>query len=163
MTDNEEVLLEQLFGSRNINKSQRDFYINLILHSKELQDSEFGCDESSPREYDLVFLSLVGEGKKVSFNGAISNGVENKWITGHVISTKRKHLLKTSVDRLSEMVPDSEKSYDYFEIFEFDKDDIKRTTTYSDGRVSTSKITMKTFNEMEEYYRGKINPDRLMI
>lgn len=156
MTDNEEVLLQQFFSSRGIDKSKRDFYINLILSSKELQDSEFGCSGESIRQYDIVMLSLVREGKRVSLNGAISNGVENKWIQGSISGTERKQLLSASIDRLSDMVPDSEKIYEYFETFEFGEEGVTRTTVYGDGREFKSKIDMKTQEELEEYYRGKI-------
>ena len=59
MTHYEEIILEQYFRSQNLDKEGRDFYLNLFLNSKELTDSIFNFTNSSPSQYDLVFLSLI--------------------------------------------------------------------------------------------------------
>ena len=61
MTNEEEVILEQYFRSQNLDKQNRDFYLNLILNSKELTESEFNYTSTSPSKYDLVFISLNNE------------------------------------------------------------------------------------------------------
>ena len=73
MTREEEILVEQLFRSYNMDSEMRNFYLNLLLHSKELTDSDYNLKVTSPSRYDLVFMSLYNEGCMVKFDGAISN------------------------------------------------------------------------------------------
>jgi hypothetical protein len=156
MTNSEEILIEQYFPYMNMEKEQRDFYINLLLNSKEVTDSEFNLNSYSSPQYDLVFISLKNDGKLIRFDGAISNGEENKLIEGAIIRRGNKYFVFSNLFRLFELVHDDKKEYDVIDEFRFKDGGVLRKTTYSDKRYFESTVTLKSSDELEEYYRKKI-------
>ena len=83
MTNEDRVLYELRFSYQGLSDEEGDFYIDLIRHIKEVTDSEVNIDGSKSTTYDLVTMSLRRlENGEVSFNGAIANEYENKWIEG---------------------------------------------------------------------------------
>ena len=160
MSDEEEVLLEQYYINKGLNKNERDFYINLLLNSKELTESEFNYSSQSSSKYDLVFITLENKGHYVTFYGAISNGEENKIIDGSIIKRGNKFLVINNIYRLFELLSDDEKEYNVVDIFRFKNGQLKRNTKYADERVFDADIELKTQEEMIDYYRSKINPDK---
>ena len=160
MTNEEEVILEQYFRSQNLDKQNRDFYLNLILNSKELTESEFNYTSTSPSKYDLVFISLNNEGSIVRFDGAVSNGEENKLFYGAILRKGNKYVICADFYRLFDLIFGDDKEYRIVEEFKFKEDSVLRRTTYGDKRYFESDITLKTPEEMEEYYKGKIGVAR---
>ena len=157
MTHYEEIILEQYFRSQNLDKEGRDFYLNLFLNSKELTDSIFNFTKSSPSQYDLVFLSLNNEGSIVKFDGSVTNGEENKLIYGFITRRGNKYIIHADFYRLHELIFGHDKEYSMVESFTFGDDDkVTRRTTYGDKRHFKSEIQLKTDEDMEEYYKGKV-------
>ena len=156
MTNEEEIILEQYFPSINLDKEGRDFYLNLILNSKELTDSKYNFKETSTSSYEIVFMHLKNEGSIVRFDGAITNGEESKLINGAIIEKGNKHYVFSNVYRLFELVTGNDKEYKVTDEFKEKDGRITRRTIYESGEYFEADITLKTPEEMEEYYKGKI-------
>ncbi len=156
MTHEEEVLLEQYYQYINMDKTSRNFYINLILNSKELTNSEFNLRSDSPSSYDLVILRLNNEGCIVTFECAISNGEENKFINGIISRKRNNYSIYMFVHRLNDLVSTSLKDYHVTDKFVFNNNTVLRKSSYSNQKYFETNIVLKTDEEMESYYRSKI-------
>ena len=157
MPNDEEMLLESRFPSFDLEPEERNFYLNLLAITKEVESSTRVVDPSKPlASFDPllgdhsmfideddswpIFSSIFSEkGKKqpkseektvptpfeivtmvlrknadgtISFNGAIGNNIESKWIDGLIEKiSNRKYSISTNVYRLYEHLRDSEKMY----------------------------------------------------
>ena len=158
MTENEEIQLEQLFSYKNMNKNERDFYINLILNSKELTESEYNYNKNSSPIYDLVFLALENKGNYAVFYGAVSNGEENKVIEGSIVKKGKRFFVINNFYRLFELINEEEdvKEYNVVDEFAFNSKRLKRKTMYGDKKLYETDISLKTKEELEDYYKSKI-------
>jgi serine/threonine-protein kinase RIO1 len=160
MSKEEEVLIEQLFPCSNMNKEDRNFYLNLIINSKELTDSIYNYTSASPTKYDLVFLTLQNEGSIVRFNGAISNGEENKMYYGVILNKDDKYYIHSNFYRLFDLVFGSEKEYSSTDQFTFKKNKVERRTIYKNNKSFKAYVNLKSDEEMENYLRSKIGNTR---
>lgn len=156
MTSDEEVLVEQYFKCKNMDETSRNFFINLILNSKELTDSEFNISVNSNSSYDLVYLTLKNERDYISFSGAISNKEENKVISGAILIEGNNYCIYTDVHRFVETLSDRDKDYHVTDEFIFDGSSVLRKSTYNNQKYYETNITLKTDEEMESYYKNKI-------
>lgn len=160
MTSEEEVLIEQYFPFFNMDEKNRTFYLNLLLNSKDLTDSEYNFKKSSPSNYDLVFMSFKNEGSVVKFDGAISNGEENKLMYGAIIKKGEKFYVFSNVYRLFELIFGDDKEYVVVDEFTFKDDKVFRRSAYNGKKGIKKEIKLKTPEEMTEYYQRKIGKTR---
>lgn len=156
MTSEEEVLLEQYYSYKNMDIKTRDFCINLILNSKELTDSEYNYSLSSSSKYDLVFITLSNENGLIKFDGAISNGIENKIIYGSIAKKRNKYYVDNNVYRMFELVIPGDRDYRVTDEFKIKDGVVVRKSLYDDGRYFETNIELNSDEEMELFYRNKI-------
>jgi len=156
MTNEDKILVEQYFPAQNLDENDRNFYLNLLLHSKELTSSDYNFRDSSPSNYDFVFMSLNDEGSIVRFDGAITNGEENKLMYGAILRRGEKYYIFSDVYRLFELVFGDDKEYRVTDEFSFKDGSVTRKSSYGTASSTVSKVTLKTDEEMEEYLQGKI-------
>ncbi len=155
MTSEEEVLLEQFFSYRNMDKTSRNFYINLILNLKELTDSEFN-QKNSPSTYDLVYLNLNNEGRTIRFEGASSNGIENRSINGYILKEKNGYIIYSDIYRFIDSESDEDKMFHVTDEFIFKDNEVLRKSSYKNGKEFASHIKLRSDEEMESYFKSKI-------
>ena len=157
MTYDQEILLEQYFPYTNMDEQDRTFYLNLLLSSQELSSSDYNLSETSPSRYDIVCMTLNNEGVMVRFNGAISNGEENKLIDGIIFKRRSGYCIFSNVYRLSEKVFEN-KEYRTIDEFSFKDEIVKRKSAYNEMFKKPVVIQLKTPGEMEEFYQSKLGP-----
>lgn len=155
MTREDRILYEIYFGYQGLSDEEGDYYIDIIRHTKEVTDSEFNVGNPETIAYDIITMSLKKlENGEVSFNGAISNGNENKCLEG-VIKKIGNRVFVTS--ELLSLHPEVEnrKPYDVTDYFTFKGSQVLRKTSYTDGKYVET--IMEPFNkeDLESYIQSK--------
>lgn len=156
----DEVVLEQYFQYHNMSVEERNLYINLIRHCKDIMDSEKLLPGKTKVQYDLVVLILkkTSDGV-VTFNGAVTNDDENRWIDGAILNKGNKYAIATSVYRLSDRLDEDEKEYTVSDQFRFKDGKIQRRSMYSDSKAYyEAEFDGFDPQELENYFRSKIAP-----
>ena len=149
MNYKDEIIFEQYFTYRNMNKDMRDFYINLLLHSKDISESEVLLNTHSESKYDLLFLHLIREKiNEVRFDGAVANNSENRMVYGNIIKINNKYFVKTNVYRFCDSLSDDNKEYSIIDEFIFKEDRVIRRSRY-DRTLSVSEYD-------SDYYEDEI-------
>ena len=104
MNYEDELIYEMYFRYKNMSKEDGDFYLDVLRHSKEITDSAYGYKP----QYDIVEMSLMSTENGIRFNGSITNGMENRYITGTMISRLNKTFVDINVERLLGDIPNRE-------------------------------------------------------
>ena len=145
MNYEDELIYEMYFRYKNMSKEDGDFYLDVLRHSKEITDSAYGYKP----QYDIVEMSLMSTENGIRFNGSITNGMENRYITGTMISRLNKTFVDISVERLLGDIPNRE--YNAVEVFKFKRDEVERRTCYSNGEYYEAILEPFEQEKMEEY------------
>ena len=152
MNYKDEIIFEQYFTYRNMNKDMRDFYINLLLHTKDISESEVLLNTRSESKYDLLFLHLMREKiNEVRFDGAVANNSENRMVYGNIIKINNKYFVKTNVYRFCDSLSDDNKEYSIIDEFIFKEDRVIRKSRY-DRTLSVSDYDSDYYEDEIELY-----------
>ena len=160
MTVEDEILLEQYFPYKNLTLKERTYCINLLLNSKELNESEVGVGEHYNPRFDLVFLSLDRKNDIILFDGAIANNEENRMMYGEILKRGSKIVMMNTIYRLSDMY-DENKEFTIIEGYSFKDGHITRSTLYEDKAYFESELDPDTFNKAESFLDEKAKSLRL--
>ncbi len=152
MNNEERLRYEKNFYGSNLYFTEIDFFIQLLRHTKEVSDTKYNVGN---KDFDLVFLSFNASDDStfVTFEGALSNGLENRSITGRIRIDDKGYYVFTDVYRLC--VPglsDAEKQYSVHDIFKVSKKGIKHDTIYFSPSMDE--------NEKRRYENRKFSFDR---
>lgn len=151
MDINDKLLYEIYFRYENLRAEEGDFYLDVIRHSKEVLSSEYGFRPN----YDIVEMLIGNDENGIRFNGSISNGLENRFISGTICSILNKTYVNMNVERLLGEI--SNREYSVVEVFKFNRDNVVRATCYSDGRYYEEILSPFEKEKMEEYKLSKVN------
>ena len=160
MNYEDEILLEQYFTSKKLNRDQRNFCINILLHTKDVSSSEVLLNSKSSCKYDLLFLNLSKEEGYVKFDGAVDNNDENRMIYGQIVTRGNKVFVQTNIYRCSDIVLDENKEYVVIDEFVFKDDRVIRKSRY-DNSYCEDEVELYTEMQIEEYLEDKCNQIRL--
>ncbi|NLC48011.1 MAG: hypothetical protein GX758_01445 [Tenericutes bacterium] len=152
MTYEENIIFEQYFQYKNLTSEEGDYYLDILRHIKDICDSDIRVSSEGSSVFDIVFMSIIKESNgKVTFNGAVSNGEENKCVDGLIEKIKNKTYVMTEVYRLHPSLEDEEKIYSTVDYFSFTSNKVNRRSEYVGGNKSS--ITLKIFDHdsLEEY------------
>ncbi len=161
MTYYDEILLEQNFPYRNMEKEDRNFYINLLLHTKDVCDSDIYINKNGLSNYDLLFLNLVKTNGIVRFDGATYNEYESRLISGYIIRKGNKYFIETNVYRCNDVIDDDDKEYSAYDEFIFKDSRIIRKSRYDSSTYSEAEIELLCDDELESYLQGKADELKL--
>ena len=162
MTYEDEILLEQHFSYKNMSIEERNFFINLIMHSKDVCDSEIFLTNHDTSSYDLLYLNFSNENGVVRFDGATCNEHTNKLIYGTIDRIGNKYSVKTNVYVCNDFIYDDDrKEYTVNDVFVFKNDKIIRRSCYQDGVIYEAEVEFLNDNEMEDYLQDKCNEMKL--
>lgn len=158
MTNEDRILSELRFSYQGLSDEEGDFYIDILRHTKEVMDSEVNIKGSDCTTYDLVTVSLkkldTGE---VSFNGAITNDIENKWIDGLIKRIGNKVYVDSNITQLHESV-EVKGPYNVVDYFNFKRSDaVERRTTYSNGKYFETILEPFKKEDIEAYLQAKVD------
>ena len=157
MTYEENIIFEQYFQYKNLTPEEGDYYLDILRHIKDICDSDIRVSSEGSSIFDIVFMSIIKESNgRVTFNGAVSNGEENKCIDGLIEKIKNKTYVMTEVYRLHPSLEDEEKMYSTVDYFSFSPNSVKRKSYYSNN--GKSEVILKPFdkNSLEEYKLSKV-------
>ena len=161
MNNFDEILLEEYFPYSNMNINERSFYINLLLNTKDICDSEVSINSKSSCEYDLLYLNLKkNQNQFVSFDGVIANDSENRMINGQIVRSGNKFIVVTNVYRCNDCINEENKEYTVIDEFVSKSDRIIRKTRYDNGYYE-AEIDLYTEMELEEYLQRKLEQIKL--
>ena len=160
MNYKDEILFEQYFSYKGMTRDQRNFYINLLLHTKEIESSEVYLNNNSSSKYDLQFLNLSEEDYVIKFDGAISNESENRMIFGDIINMGNKLFVRMNIYRCNDLIYGDNKEYSVIDEFVFKNERIIRKSRYDSGYFE-AEVDLFTEMETEEYLENKCNEIKL--
>lgn len=157
MTNEDRILFELRFSYQGLNDEEGDYYIDLIRHIKEVTDSEYVIKGSSNSSFDLVTFALrkLPNGE-VSFNGAIGNEDENKWVDGVIKTIGSKVYVSSEITPLHESITDK-RSYNTVDYFNSKGSKVIRKTSYSDGKYYEEELEPFDKTKLDEYLQDKVN------
>ncbi len=130
-TNEEEILLEQYFPYENMDLEERDYYLNLLLHTKDIGDSD--TLEKNPT-FDIVTMSLKKTPDYITFNGAVANNEENRLVDGIIVKKGNSYTIISNIYRFNEFLDDEDKDYSVTDKFTFKGDKLYRKTIYRSGK-----------------------------
>lgn len=154
----DEILLEQYFQTKNMSVDARNLCLYFIDKSKEL-DGSINTGNVG-RKYDIVNMSFNRIDNTINFSGFISNGEENKYLDGKINKVNDGYFLHCNVYRLYEYLDDDERDYTYSEVFELKSDKIFRCTFYNDGKVFREIFDAFDICDVDYYMDEKIRSIR---
>ncbi len=158
MTNEDRILSELRFSYKGLSDEEGDYYLDIIRHTKEVMDSEVNVKESKSTAYDLVTMSFsklkTGE---VSFNGAITNDVENKWLDGIIKTIGNKVYVSSNVTPLYESI-ENKGPYEVVDYFNFKRSDaVVRKTTYGNGKYYEAILEPFSKEDIDAYLQSKVD------
>ena len=82
----DEIILEDYFLAEKMTREERNFYIYLLLNTKDVCDSEYRINRHASKKYifDSLVLSKLDDGS-VFFDGVIYNKDEIRTIYGGIV------------------------------------------------------------------------------
>ncbi len=158
MECDDEILLEQYFPYRNMTIDERNLCINLLLNTKDISDSEIYIRDYASPVYDILFMNLnKNEMGAVRFDGATYSDYENRLVSGYIVRSGNKYLIKTDVYRFNDVLQEEEKEYSVTDEFVFKNGKVYRRSRYSEGcDYFESEVRLLNDLELDEYLESKI-------
>ena len=157
-----QILSEQLYPYSNLTLEERNFYLNLLLHTKEISDSQNNVSDNSKTNYDIEYLNLScflknknKENALIDFEGTITNRDENRIIRGTIFKHKHKYTVNTSFYRTSGYIDEDECDFKVIDEFDLTKGKVTRQAIYRD-KVFEDIISLAPRSEVEEYIIKKV-------
>ncbi len=157
-----QILSEQLYPYSNLTSEERDFYLNLLLHTKEISDSQNKVSKNSRACYDIEYLNLncflKNETKRnalIDFEGTITNRDENRIIRGTIFKHGNKYTVNTSFYRTSGYIDEEECDFKVIDEFTIKNGKTTRVAIYRD-KTFEEDILLGKRSEVEEYIIRKV-------
>lgn len=155
MTREDRILYEIYFGYQGLSDEEGDYYIDIIRHTKEVTDSEFNIGNPETTAYDIITMSLKKlENGEVGFNGAISNGNENKCLEGVIKKIGNRVFVTSELLSLHPSI-ENRKPYDVTDYFTFKGSQVLRKTSYPDGKYVETIMEPFDKEDLESYIQSK--------
>ena len=133
MNENEKLKIiqdEEKFPYENMSLEDRNYYLNIIRHCKDICDSKHKVDGCS--RCDIVEMRLVKNKRNIHLNGSLSIGDENKeyrWIDGDIYLGSEKIIVDMVITR--SCVSNDFKMYTVLDEFTKSGSMIKRRSQYN--------------------------------
>ena len=133
LTPSEIMIFEKYFhADESISLEESYFYFQMLRQTKDLSDSKFTLSPDESTRFEMVFMSLGKDGENITFNGAISNGVESRCIDGVIKQKGKRHYVLTHVYRMGDKIPDDIREYYVYDTFKRIKDKMYQETVYDE-------------------------------
>lgn len=154
---NDEILLEQYITYENVSKDERDKCVNLLLHTKEMEES---CINNGKCNYDIVSLNLNRKNNYICFNGSTTNDKENRMIDGYIYKSGNKYFVVNNIYRLYEYLDDEDRIIKCIDLFTFKNNKVYRNTSYANSLAYFEKEFDEFDNDsLYKYYYDMIYPN----
>ena len=164
MSNTDEILMEQYFRYINMNRNKRNFFLNLIMITKDICDSDVMTNSHDISSYDILFLNFINNNGVIVFDGGATNGYTNKLIHGSIVQRANKFCVSTNVYICNDFILDyDKKEYHVTDEFVFKDNKVVRRSRYDDGVYSESEVSLLSNEEMENYLQTKCNEMKLKM
>ena len=158
----DEIILEQIITYKNMNIDDRNMLINLLLHTKDICDSEKQIGRNKSSIFDILFMNFTRLSEnKFSFDGTVSGEYENRWISGTIDRKGNKYKVVTHVYRFNDCLDEEEKEYTVIDEFSFkyenDPDLAFRKSRYLDEEAYfEADVELLMDLQLDEYLSNKV-------
>lgn len=161
LTVSEAMTFEKYFScDESIPLDERYLYFQMLRQTKDFMDSKHTISDEDSTRFEMVLMNLHKEGNDITFNGAISNGVENRWVDGIIKQNGKRHYILTHVFRLHQSVPESIKEYYVYDTYKRIQDRLYQETIYDESLeyrkqnpgLTSYKKRIEEF-DMESFYK----------
>lgn len=179
----DEILLEGYFQYKNMTINERNFCINVLLHTKDVRDSETYVGKFPCSIYDLLFMSFSkDEDGNYNFEGATYSDFENRMVKGVISREGNRYNVLTHVYRCSDYLYDEDdgvvreydlgvdartrlnnkKEYTVTDVFMFKNDKVRVVSKYEDfSEIFDAEVEFLDDLELDEYFDNKIKKLKL--
>lgn len=159
MTTEDKMILEQYIQYEGISEEKADKCLDILRHSQDIMDSSKTVSDKGPSSFDIVVMSFKATDNDdvVTFNGAISNGNENKWLDGRIEAIANKALVVANVRRLHPSLSEKDKDYKFFELYSFKDKEVHCEASYSTGECFERIMEPFIPEELESYKQSKVD------
>lgn len=134
LTPSEMLVFEKYFnGDECIPLEKLYFYFQMLRQTKDFYDSKHTVSEEDSTKFEMVFMTLHQVGENITFNGAVSNGIENRCVDGVIKQKGKRYYVLTHVYRLNQSIPENIKEYYVYDTFKKIKDKLYQETIYDES------------------------------
>ena len=118
----------------DISVEEKRFYIQMVRQTQEFMDTKQTMLLEGPSNFKIIFMHFKhDEDNNILFDGAISNGEENRCVDGVIKKKDNKYHVFTYVYRLHQSVPENIKKYYVYDTFKTVKNGLIRTSIYDES------------------------------
>ena len=140
------VLDEHRFPYENMSLEERNSYLNILKHCKDICDSIYPVN--GERKCQLCEIRLKKNNNKISLNGFLNIGLlENRYIDGYIFIEDSNIIVDTHITRLSQNGTFEYTVFDEFQIVNgklirnsYYNSDMKKVTTEIDDEIMKGMI-----------------------
>ena len=134
LTPFEIMIFEKYFsGDESISIDECYFYFQMLRQTKDFSDSKHTLNDGDCTKFEMVFMNLGKDGDNITFNGAVSNGVENRCVNGVIKQKGKRYYVLSQVYRMHELVLEDIKEYYVYDTFKRIKDRLYQETIYDES------------------------------
>ena len=155
MNSENEQLINQTYSYENMEEIDRNFYLNLILQSKDVSDSDINTNDYC-NKYDILWIKMCRDKSTVRFDGVIFNKSERKMINGTINNRGNTYYLVTNVYRCSDYVFGEDKEYVTYDNFRFEDDRVVRMSRYENTLFTEKEIEYNDPVEIDNYLENMV-------
>ena len=127
------------------------FYFQLLRQTKDFMDSKHVMSAADSTRFEMVFMNVHRDGENINFNGAVTNGVENRYVDGVIKTKGKRYYVLTHVYRMNQEIPENIKEYYVYDTFKRIKDNLYQETIYDES------WEYRQANPIEQSYKKKID------
>lgn len=149
-----------------ISVEEKRFYIQMLRQTQDFMDSKQDLLLNGPTSFKIIFMHFKNDEEgNILFNGAISNGEENRCVDGVIKHKGKRYYVLNHVHRLGEDFPEWMKEYYVYDTFKTIEDRWYQETIYDNSleyrqRYGESKsikrriagIDLSTYDEFQRQY-----------
>ena len=150
----------------DISVEEKKFYIQMLRQTQDFMDTKQTMLLEGPSNFKIIFMHFKhDEDNNILFDGAISNGEENRCVNGVIKQKGKRYYVLNHVYRLGLEVPNWIKEYDVYDTFKTIEDRWYQETIYDNQleyrqRYGESKaikrriegIDLSTYDEFQREY-----------
>ena len=134
LTPAEMMIFEKYFScDESISLEDCYLYFQMLRQTKDFMDSKHTLTPEDSTKFEMVFMNLHREGEDISFNGAVSNGIESRCVDGIIWQKGKRHYVLTHVYRLHQAVPENIKENYVYDTYKRIQDRLYQETIYDES------------------------------
>ena len=158
----DEILLEQYITAQNMNKKERDCYMQYIMNLKDISDSILCINSDDPSKYNINYMRFTKTIDGIIIDGVVDNGVETRWIDGMIIYEDDKIIVNSNFYRIGIYVNDDEREYSCVDTFSFENGNFIRESEYLNINSKFRDMVVLSDDELNSYYLRRIGKNNLV-